>query len=227
MSSARLQNGEGGSGGRQGAMSGEPTDSLHLEEQCRYCFDVLHAHFFRTELSPPRFPGGHFPLFVTWNKIDTRGNVVLRGCIGNLSGIDLHQGIVKYASASAFDDRRFSPIALQEVKGLECSVTLLHHFEKANHHLDWTIGRHGLIIEFEGGRGSLLSATFLPSVCQDQGWSQQECIDSLIRKAGYKGAIDSSLRSSLSVTRYQGCKATIDYPRYRRERGGEGVWNAA
>jgi len=152
---------------------------------------------------------------------------VLRGCIGNLSGIDLHQGIVKYANASAFDDRRFSPVSLQEVRALECSVTLLHNFEKAEHYLDWTIGRHGLIIEFEALRGSVLSATFLPSVCEEQGWSQQECIDSLIRKAGFKGSIDSGLRSSLSVTRYQGCKASVDYARYRRDRVGENMWNSA
>jgi len=84
----------------------DATDKDQLEEQCRYCFDVILSHFFRTALPSPRFPGGHFPLFVTWNKVDSRGNLVLRGCIGNLSGIDLHQGIVKYANASAFDDRR-------------------------------------------------------------------------------------------------------------------------
>lgn len=33
------------------------------------------------------------PLFVTWNKEDARGGVSLRGCIGNLSPMDILVGI--------------------------------------------------------------------------------------------------------------------------------------
>ena len=32
------------------------------------------------------------PLFVTWNKADARGGMSLRGCIGNLSPMDIHIG---------------------------------------------------------------------------------------------------------------------------------------
>ena len=34
---------------------------------------------------------------------------------------------------------------------------------------------------------------------------QEECIDSLVRKAGYRGHIDPRLRSSITLTRYQVC----------------------
>eukprot|EP00293_Proteomonas_sulcata_P010982 CAMPEP_0184310124 /NCGR_PEP_ID=MMETSP1049-20130417/24308_1 /TAXON_ID=77928 /ORGANISM="Proteomonas sulcata, Strain CCMP704" /LENGTH=169 /DNA_ID=CAMNT_0026623713 /DNA_START=73 /DNA_END=579 /DNA_ORIENTATION=+ len=151
-------------------MQGDATSPESLEEQCCYCFDVILSHFFKTQLPPPRFPKGYYPLFVTWNKADSRGNLSLRGCIGNLSGMDLYQGVPKYATSSAFDDRRFSPVSLTEVRALECSVTLLYNFEKAKNYLDWQIGTHGMIIEFEGDRGEKLSATYLPYVCSDQGW---------------------------------------------------------
>jgi hypothetical protein len=32
---------------------------------------------------------------------------------------------------------------------------------------------------------------------------QEECIDSLVRKAGYKGRIDEGLRRRIRLTRYQ------------------------
>lgn len=34
---------------------------------------------------------------------------------------------------------------------------------------------------------------------------QEECIDSLVRKAGYRGSIDARLRSRIRLTRYQVC----------------------
>lgn len=47
------------------------------------------------------------------------------------------------------------------------------------------MGRHGLIIKFTD---PLLqcrrTATFLPEVAADQGWSRRQCLESLIRKAG-------------------------------------------
>lgn len=65
--------------------------------------------------------------------------VNLRGCIGNLSPIDLHEGVVKYASVSAFQDRRFSPIEASEIPALQCSVTLLHSYEQGANCYDWKV----------------------------------------------------------------------------------------
>ncbi len=60
------------------------------------------------------------------------------------------------------------------------------------------------------------SATYLPEVCHEQGWTRDQCIDSLIRKAGYRGSIDSSFRSNLKVTRYQSTKYSLNYSEYEQ-----------
>ncbi len=86
---------------------------------------------------------------------------------------------------SALRDSRFAPIRLKEVPQLSCGVSLLRLFEAASSHLDWTVGTHGLICEFQDPvRRCKRSATFLPEVAAEQGWSKLQCIDALIRKSG-------------------------------------------
>jgi AMMECR1 domain-containing protein len=48
------------------------------------------------------------------------------------------------------------------------------------------IGVHGIQIRFEVGSNSF-GGTFLPEVAPEQGWSHQETIVALVKKAGYKG----------------------------------------
>lgn len=43
------------------------------------------------------------------------------------------------------------------------------NFEDADNYLDWTIGVHGIRIEFLNERGSKRSATYLPKVASEQG----------------------------------------------------------
>lgn len=43
------------------------------------------------------------------------------------------------------------------------------NFEEADNYLDWTIGVHGIRIEFLNERGSKRSATYLPKVASEQG----------------------------------------------------------
>ena len=59
---------------------------------------------------------------------------------------------------SALQDRRFEPMSHREVAALSCTVSLLCAFERAASWQDWSIGVHGLIIEFFGE---------LPSLCAD------------------------------------------------------------
>jgi AMME syndrome candidate gene 1 protein len=93
----------------------------------------------------------------------------LRGCIGTFSAINLHSGIREYAITSAFKDSRFSPITRDELPRLSVSVSILQGFEEANNYLDWTLGVHGIRIEFLNERGSKRSATYLPQVAPEQG----------------------------------------------------------
>lgn len=46
------------------------------------------------------------------------------------------------------------------------------------------------------------------------GWTKVEAIDSLMRKAGYSGAITESLRKRVRLTRYQSTLFTLHYSEY-------------
>ena len=68
------------------------------------------------------------------------------------------------------------------------SVSLLINFEMCTDPLDWTRGVHGIRISFpqpQSPSRRRLSATYLPDVCTEQGWTKDECLESLMRKAGY------------------------------------------
>ena len=84
---------------------------------------------------------------MTWKTIE-KDEYRLRGCIGCLSPVPL-SNIERYAKArfylvieinpSAFEDPRFSPIRLSEVKRLQCTVSLLYDFEDASDPMDWEV----------------------------------------------------------------------------------------
>ena len=66
-------------------------------------------------------------------------------------------------------DSRFSPITRDELPRLRVAVSILRHFEDAQDYLDWTVGVHGIRIEFHNEKGSKRSATYLPEVAPEQG----------------------------------------------------------
>jgi hypothetical protein len=93
--------------------------------------------------------------------------------------------LLLFDACSALRDTRFPPVQQHEVAQLSCSVSLLSCFEEAANWQDWEIGTHGLIIEFtDPVLQCKRTATFLPEVAADQGWTKRQCIESLIRKAG-------------------------------------------
>ncbi|KAJ1645643.1 hypothetical protein LPJ64_002804 [Coemansia asiatica] len=189
------------------------------KEHCRFCFDVLIAHL-TGKKSPADVQAWfdttiEYPLFVTWDKYSSRdGEPRLRGCIGNFSPMELTSGLREYALTSALHDTRFRPIRLKEVSFLSCTVSLLTDFEKTKDCMDWEVGKHGVWIEFKDDRGERRTATFLPQVAVEQGWSKVETIDHLLRKGGYHGMIDEHVYESISLTRYQSQKAELSYDDY-------------
>ena len=87
------------------------------------------------------------------------------------------------------------------------------------------MGTHGIYITFPPPTSSsstsprLFTATYLPEVAQSQGWSLTETLDSLIRKAGFKGPITRDLYESIDLTRYQSSKVEVTYPEFLAWRG--------
>eukprot|EP00246_Nothoceros_aenigmaticus_P006325 TRINITY_DN19152_c0_g1_i1.p1 TRINITY_DN19152_c0_g1~~TRINITY_DN19152_c0_g1_i1.p1 ORF type:complete len:208 (-),score=25.00 TRINITY_DN19152_c0_g1_i1:248-871(-) len=184
------------------------------KEMVVYCFDTLLAHYTGDIVPPAAFPEGQYPLFVTWKKVLNGGEPRLRGCIGTLEARCVVTGFKDYALTSALRDRRFPPIQAREIPYLECTVSLLTDYEPAANHLDWEIGKHGLILEFTSPDKTRRSATYLPEVAAQEGWTKLEAIDSLVRKAGYTGVITDSFRKKFRVTRYQSSWFTMHYSDY-------------
>ncbi|KAF5177939.1 Ammecr1 family, partial [Thalictrum thalictroides] len=115
----------------------------------------------------------------------------------------------------ALRDRRFPPIQPKEVPLLECTVSILTHYENALNYLDWEVGKHGIIIEFTDPDYNVRrNATYLPEVAAHEGWTKLEAIDSLMRKSGFNGTITESLRKRIRLTRYQSTLYTMHYSDY-------------
>lgn len=157
----------------------------------------------------PATTGG---VFVTWSILNERGDKYgLRGCIGTLKPTVINSAVDQYAAHAAFNDPRFSAITFDEVARLKVGVSILSKFEKADNAYDWTIGVHGIILEFGNGR---YSATYLPEIARDLGWSRQTCLQSLAEKAGFRGKFEGAVAQNASVTRYQSTKAEMTYDEY-------------
>lgn len=158
----------------------------------------------------------------------------MRGCIGSFTPLALHSGLRKYALIrfdkynnsyyatdltsfflymySALQDRRFSPITLEEIPHLTCAVSLLTDFEVAKDYLDWEIGKHGIWIEFIQLNGQKETATYLPEVMVEQQWTKEEAIQSLLRKGGFAGQITKEYcQKAIVLTRYQSQKLEQSY----------------
>ncbi|KAI0987848.1 hypothetical protein GJ496_009900 [Pomphorhynchus laevis] len=156
------------------------------------------------------FGNAVYPLFVTWRK-GKEGR--LRGCVGTFCPTKLSTGLKEYAINSALKDSRFSPITHEELPSLQCAVSILTDFEKADNCVDWEIGQHGIKIELTTDKGKK-TATYLPEVASEQGWSHIQTIDSLLRKSGYKGIINPEVRNSLKITRYRSEKISRAYDEF-------------
>ena len=146
---------------------------------------------------PLNLPNTSSPLFVTWTFTK---NDDLRGCIGTFTSQDIKKALPEYTFISAFQDDRFDPITIDEVERLTVAVSLLVNFEQNKKAHDWTVGKHGIEIKFMENNKHY-NSTFLPEVASDEGWSQDDTLKHLIRKAGYKGDYKGVL-DKINLTTY-------------------------
>lgn len=84
--------------------------------------------------------------------------------------------------------------------------------------MDWEIGKHGLRINFMHNNRRY-GSTYLPDVAREQGWTKEETMISLMRKAGWSGRRDDWRRvAELTVIRYQGRRTSLSYDGWREWR---------
>ncbi|CUS20322.1 LAQU0S01e04038g1_1 [Lachancea quebecensis] len=192
-------------------------------------FDTLQNRLYPRLTSSPTKAAERTSLFITWKKKSaSRGEYLLRGCIGTFAKLPLLEGIEKYSIIAALQDPRFSPITRSELPSLKCSCNILHSFStiyeadaSTGDIFDWEVGVHGIELRLqENSRKRVLSATFLPEVIREQGWDKHETFRNLIRKAGFLGDIDAALDNwqecFVEVIRYEGDKTELNYDEFIR-----------
>ncbi len=104
----------------------------------------------------------------------------LRGCIGNIMPVKpLYQAVLDNAVNAAHFDRRFKPVQPEELARTTVEVSVLTPPVKQQDWRDFVIGRDGIILSKPEG-----SAVFLPQVAVEQGWTLEETLNHLSRKAG-------------------------------------------
>lgn len=104
----------------------------------------------------------------------------LRGCIGEIfPSREIWRVIREQAYNAAFQDPRFTPLTLREIKELEIEISVLSQPRAVKGVEEIEIGRHGIVLNKHG-----LSAVFLPQVAPEQGWSREETLAHLSVKAG-------------------------------------------
>jgi AmmeMemoRadiSam system protein A len=119
-----------------------------------------------------RAPAG---AFVT---LKTGGN--LRGCIGTIEPREpLYQAVLDNGDNAARHDPRFRPVQASELPRLEVEVSVLTPTRPIATWEEFQVGVHGIILS-KGG----LRAVFLPEVAVEQGWTREEALSHLARKAG-------------------------------------------
>ena len=106
-------------------------------------------------------------------------NGELRGCIGYVVAVEpLEETIREMARAAALEDPRFAPVTRGRAGKLQVEISVLSPmFEIAPE--DVVVGRHGLMVSYEGRRGLLL-----PQVAPEWGWDRETLLAQTCRKAG-------------------------------------------
>jgi len=114
----------------------------------------------------------------TFVTLKMRG--ALRGCIGSLAPVaPLYKSVHENAINASMKDFRFQPVSAAELPGLDVHISILSPIVGIGSLDEFKIGEHGIIIEKHGRR-----AVYLPEVAVEQGWTKEETLASLCRKAG-------------------------------------------
>ena len=113
--------------------------------------------------------------FVTLKK-----HGALRGCIGDvLPRQPLYRSVIENAVNAAANDRRFRPVTLSECNDLTIEISALTVPKPVPSADQIRLGADGIILRKAGH-----SALFLPQVAPEQGWTLQQTLEQLSRKAG-------------------------------------------
>ena len=104
----------------------------------------------------------------------------LRGCIGEIEPYrPLYQAVTARACDAAFRDPRFPSLHPGEFQGIRIEISALTPAKPVKSWREIVLGKHGMTLEKDGH-----FAVFLPQVATEQGWTLEETLTYLSRKAG-------------------------------------------
>jgi AmmeMemoRadiSam system protein B/AmmeMemoRadiSam system protein A len=104
----------------------------------------------------------------------------LRGCIGYiLPRKPLFQAVLENGFNAARNDQRFLPVTPDELSDLEVEVSVLSTPRPIESYDQLVVGEQGVILSKDGHQ-----AVFLPEVAPEQGWTREDTLSHLARKAG-------------------------------------------
>ncbi len=104
----------------------------------------------------------------------------LRGCIGHIKAVEpLYEAVIDNAVNAALRDRRFRPVQADELDDLEVEVSVLSPLREIPSYEQFVVGEQGVVLSKGNYR-----AVYLPEVATEQGWSREETLSHLSRKAG-------------------------------------------
>jgi len=113
--------------------------------------------------------------FVTLNK-----HKELRGCIGHIWPLKpLWQSVVENAVSACSVDYRFNSVKPDELKDIDIEISVLSKPRPISSYKDIVLGRDGIVLAKNGKQ-----AVFLPFVATQFGWSLDETLTQLSKKAG-------------------------------------------
>ncbi len=104
----------------------------------------------------------------------------LRGCIGEIPPTrPLAEAVRDRAVDAAFRDHRFPPLTAEEYADVDVEISALTPPTPVDGYDDIALGRDGIYL-IQGAR----RAVYLPQVAVEQGWTLEETLRTLSRKAG-------------------------------------------
>ena len=103
----------------------------------------------------------------------------LRGCMGDMSASrPLGKAVQRAALSAAFRDPRFRPLSGSELAGMAVEISVLSPMRRIQGIREIEVGKHGLVIRARGQAGLLL-----PQVASSRGWSREQFLAAICRKA--------------------------------------------
>lgn len=121
----------------------------------------------------------------------------LRGCIGYVLAIKpLYQQIIDLSLEAAYEDPRFPRLEKEEFPYIDIEISVMSAPKKIKDLSEFELSRDGIILTVGAS-----SSIFLPQVADETGWTKDQMLAALSRKAGlYPDAYKSTEAKLMTFT---------------------------